>query len=76
MKEGWTPKSGWDGACAGWWADAFSSGGGKGWRVGRAGGGPVALKEHVVRTKGAEIRKLPVKVREPLDTFALGSTDI
>lgn len=49
-----------------------AAGGWAGCRPGR----PVALTEHVVRTKGAEVRKLSVKVRELTDTFALGSTDI
>ena len=33
------------------------------------GGGPMALKEHVVRTKGARIQKLTFNVTELLDTF-------
>lgn len=36
---------------------------------GPAGGGPVALKEHVLRTKGARIQKLTFNVTELLDTF-------
>lgn len=36
---------------------------------GPAGGGPVGLKEHVVRTKGARIQKLTFNVTELLDTF-------
>ena len=35
----------------------------------RLGGGPMALKEHVVRTKGARIQKLTFNVTELLDTF-------
>lgn len=43
---------------------------------GRPRGGPIALTENVVRTKGAEVRKLSVKVTESPGTFTLCSTDI
>ena len=35
----------------------------------RLGAGPVGLKEHVVRTKGARIQKLTFNVTELRDTF-------